>query len=257
MRKPSARGVLICGDGFIGKEFNTEITKDPERAEKAKNGKRKEVTEKSTLFVAEPAIEDWLIGVDAAVTEKRPVAASFFALGGIAFDDQDFFLVVGGFGDDLAKRIGNKRISPEFQSGVAFLRFAFVSNAIDYRGIDAVGDGVAALNGFPGVKLRGAELRFLVRMPGNAGGIENHVRAAERGEARAFRVPLVPADLDGDARVLGIEIRKAEVAGSEVKLFVIERIVGDMHFAVFAEERTVGIKDGAGIVIDAGGAALE
>jgi len=41
--------------------------------------------------------------------------------------------------------------------------------------------------------------------------------------------------LDGDARVLGIEIRKAEVAGSEV-LFVIERIVGDMHFAVFARK---------------------
>ncbi len=63
--------------------------------------------------------------------------------------------------------------------------------------------------------------------------------------------------MDTDARVPGIEIGEAEIARSEIKLFVIERIVGDMHLAVFAEERTVGIEDRAGVVIDTGSAALE
>src|SRR5258708_20156376 len=102
--------------------------------------------------------------------------------------------------------MGEERISPEFQSGVAFLRFAFVSNAIDDGGVDAVGDGVAALNGFPGVELRGAELRFFVRVPSDAGGIENHVRAPERSKSRTFRMPLVPADFPTDAPPLLLEI---------------------------------------------------
>src|SRR6266852_4076036 len=152
------------------KEFNTEITEDTENAEKTKreeitkkpeerkNAAKREITriaKKSTLLVAEPAIEDRLIGVDAAVAQKRPVAARFLTLGGIAFDDEDFFLVVRSFGDDLAKRIGDKGISPELQSRVAFFGFAFKSNAIDDAGVNSISDGVAALNRFPGVKLRG------------------------------------------------------------------------------------------------------
>src|SRR5260370_33751120 len=100
-----------------------------------------------------------------------------------------------------------------------------------------------ALDGPPRVELRGAELRFFVRMPADAGGIKNYVRAAERGDPRSLRIPLVPADLHADARVLRVEIRKAEIAGSEIKLFIVERIVGDMHLAVFPEERSVGIKN--------------
>src|SRR5260370_26115976 len=54
-----------------------------------------------------------------------------------------------------------------------------------------------------------------------------------------------------------MEIGEAEMTGSEIKCFVVERIVGNVHLAVFSEERSVGIQDGAGIVIDAGSAALE
>ena len=57
--------------------------------------------------------------------------------------------------------------------------------------------------------------------------------------------------------VLGVEIREAEIAWREIKFFVVERVVGDVHFAVFAEEAAVGIEDRAGVVIDAGGAALK
>ena len=51
--------------------------------------------------------------------------------------------------------------------------------------------------------------------------------------------------------------RKPRSPGSEVKLFVVERIVGDVHLAVEAAQRTVAVEDGGGIVIDAGGALFE
>ncbi len=57
--------------------------------------------------------------------------------------------------------------------------------------------------------------------------------------------------------VAGVETAEAEVAGGEVELFVIERIVGDVHLAIQPQERSVGVEHGGGIVIKPGGAALE
>src|SRR5204863_5027906 len=202
------------------------------RSEKRLSAENRNCTGKSTLLFAEPAVEDGLIGIDAAVAQERPVAARVFALGGVALDNENFFVVVRGFGDDLPKGVGHERIAPELQAGIAILRLAFETHAIDDGSVNAVGDGVATLDSFPRVELRGAELRFFVGMPANAGGIKNHVRAAKSGEARTFGVPLVPANLHADARVFCIEIREAEITRREIKLFVIERIVGNVHFAV-------------------------
>ncbi len=55
----------------------------------------------------------------------------------------------------------------------------------------------------------------------------------------------------------GVERAEAEVAGREVELLVVERIVGDVHLAVDALHRPVGVDDHRGVVIDAGGAPLE
>src|ERR1700676_2088675 len=209
-----------------------------------------------TLF-AEPAVGGGLVGVDAAVAEERPVAASVFAFRWVAFHDENFFFVIGGLGDDLAEGIGDEGMAPEFETRVALFGLAFEADAIDDGGGDAVSDSVRALNGFPGVELGGAELRFFARMPADAGGIEDYLSAAERGEAGAFGIPLVPADLHADARVPGVEIGKTKIAGGEIEFFVIEGIVGNVHLAIFAEEAAVGVEHGYGVVIDAGGAAFE
>src|SRR5260370_19620825 len=121
--------------------------------------------------------------------------------------------------------MGDERIAPEFKTSVAIFRLPFDSKAIDEGSDDAVGNGVAALNRFPGVELRRAESRFFIRMPADAGGIENHVCAAESREARAFGIPLIPANLHADARVPGVKIRKTEISGREIKYFVVQRIV--------------------------------
>src|SRR4029077_3265433 len=132
-----------------------------------------------------------------------------------------------------------------------------IADAIDDSDVNAVGDGVGALNGSPSIKLSHAELFFFAGMPADTRGIENHLSALESGQARTFGIPLIPTNLNADASISGIEIGEAEIAGREIKLFVVERIVGDVHLAVFAEERAVGIEDGASVVINASGPAFE
>jgi hypothetical protein len=54
---------------------------------------------------------------------------------------------------------------------------------------------------------------------------------------------------------------EAEVAGRKVKLLVVERVVGDVHLAVDAGDLAgLGgfvVQHGNGVVVEAGGAALE
>src|SRR5260370_1239216 len=67
---------------------------------------------------AEPAIQDGSIGIDAAITKEWPIATRIFAFGGVALDDEDFFFIVGRFGDDFAEKVGDGGVAPEFEAGV-------------------------------------------------------------------------------------------------------------------------------------------
>jgi len=165
------------------------------------------------------------------------------------------------FGDDNAKRIAEVRASPEFEArawgGLAADIAVFFPDAIDDGDENTVGNGVGALDGAPGIVLRFAELGFLCWVPADGGWVEQHVCALQGGEARTLGIPLIPADKRADASGLGIEGAVPKVAGSEVILFVIERVVRDVHLPIFAEECAVGVEDGGGVVVDAGGALFE
>ena len=94
-------------------------------------------------------------------------------------------------------------------------------------------------------------------MPADARGVKNHLRSAQRHRARPFRVPLIPADLYAHAAVLRVERRESEIAGREIKFLVVKRIVWNVHLAIFAEERSVGVNHRAGVVVKPRGAAFE
>src|SRR5260370_12262007 len=94
------------------------------RAQKHR-GHREE--KKCILFVTEPAVENGRVGVDAAVAEEGPVAARLFALGGGAFARENFFFVVGSFGNEFAQGVADRKISPELQSRAALLPLALLS----------------------------------------------------------------------------------------------------------------------------------
>src|SRR5438552_2970971 len=116
---------------------------------------------------------------------------------------------------------------------------------------------MSPLDGAPRIVLSDAELRFLRGMPADRSRIKQHVRALQRRQARALGIPLVPANQRAEASGAGVESAESEVAGREIELFVIERIVRDVHFAIKAAQGTVTIEDGGGIVVDPGGALFE
>src|SRR5579859_3251025 len=116
---------------------------------------------------------------------------------------------------------------------------------------------MGALNRSPGIVLGSAEFRFFIRMPTNGGGIEENVCALKGSQAGAFRVPLVPADERADAAGVSVKGLEAEIAGGEVKLFVVERVVRDVHLAIEAVDAAVGIEDDGAVVVEAAGAALK
>src|SRR6185295_15132293 len=149
----------------------------------------------------------------------------------------------------------------EFQAiasnGIATDVSGFMSHAIYDRDVHAVSDGMGALDSPPGVVLRLSELRFLRGMPSNRGGIEQDLGALQRGQAGAFGIPLVPAHQRAHAADGSIESAIAQVAGSEVILFVVQRVVGDVHLAIQAAQGAVRVKNDGRVVIEAGSSLFE
>ena len=107
-------------------------------------------------------------------------------------------------------------------------------------------------------------------MPPDRGGIEEDLRAKKRRDARRFRIPLVPADQHANGRIARLpdleSVRLAgmltvviemSIAGREVVLLVEQRVVGDVHLAVHAHQRSIRVDDRGGVAIDAGRLPLE
>ena len=53
-------------------------------------------------------------------------------------------------------------------------------------------------------------------------------------------------------RLLACRGAKSEIAGREIEFLVVKRVVGDVHLAITAQQRAVGVDNGRGVVIDAG-----
>src|SRR4051812_28740689 len=102
-----------------------------------------------------------------------------------------------------------------------------------------------------------AILLLFARMPANRGWIKKDFRTLHRSEARAFGIPLVPADQHPDLRVFGAPGFESKIARREIKFFVEERVIGNVHLAVDAQQRTVRVDDRRGVVIYTGRTFLE
>src|SRR5215213_5226965 len=119
----------------------------------------------------------------------------------------------------------------------------------------SIGNCVCPLRGSPRLELRVAELRLLIGMPADCGGIEQDLRTEEGVNARCLGIPLVPADQDADVRVPRFPDAKSmrpfmisvvldvRVARREIILLVEQGIVRDVHLPVDAEERAVSVYD--------------
>src|SRR5207244_11204257 len=116
--------------------------------------------------------------------------------------------------------------------------------------VAAVGDRLAAVGRAPGIELLGPVARLFLRVPADRRRVEQHVGALERREARAFGIPLVPAHERPDPSHARVERAKAQVAGSEIELLVVGRIVVYVHLAVGTHHATVGVYYRGAVVVD-------
>ena len=87
-------------------------------------------------------------------------------------------------------------------------------------------------------------------MPPNARGIKNHLRAKQRRNPRTFRIPLVPANLYANPRILRIEIQKSQVSRRKIKFLVVQRIIRNVHLPVFPQIRPIRVQHRARVVIN-------
>ena len=87
-----------------------------------------------------------MISVNATVAQERPVCALDIKPVEVAFGDDDLFSFDSTFGDELARWITYKTLAPEINAARSM---AFMARAVCGGYINTVGDGVAALNGFP------------------------------------------------------------------------------------------------------------
>src|SRR5262249_38813184 len=94
-------------------------------------------------------------------------------------------------------------------------------------------------------------------MPSNRRRIKKNARSLQRREPRALGMPLVPAHERTNSASRGIEGLESEIAGSEIKLFVVKRIVGNMHLPIDAALDTIGVEEDGSVVVKAGRAFLE
>src|ERR1700685_1532299 len=138
-------------------------------------------------------IGDGGVTVDAAIAQKRPVAANIFKRVNVYLAQQNLFFVVRTFCDDSSERIAQERSAPKFQA-CPRSRFAtnvssFKTYAIYHCHIHAIGYRMRALDGAPGIVLGFAELRLFRGMPANRSRIEKYVRPLQRGQTRAFGIP--------------------------------------------------------------------
>src|SRR5687768_12093032 len=166
----------------------------------------------------------------------------------IASNYQVLFLLGRHF-HNVSSRIAHETRAPEFNAPRVL---TFVSHSVYGCNKNAVGDGVTSLNCLPGRELRISVLLFLGGVPADGSGIKEYLGAGKSCQARSLRIPLIPANQNADAPVMGVPGPKSQISRREVKLLVIERIVRDVHLAVFPEISSVGVQNGSGIVIDAG-----
>ena len=116
---------------------------------------------------------------------------------------------------------------------------------------------MGALADDPGFALAVLFILCVGRIPADRGRIQEQVGSGQGHQARAFGIPLVPADQHAELADRCLDRLEAEVARGEVELLVEGRIVRDVHLAIDAGDRARAVKDDGGVVIEPRSTTLE
>src|SRR6266702_767868 len=201
-------------------------------------------------FLPQPPLSQPPKRINPPIPKKRPIPPLLLALPWINLRHQYLFLLIPSFRQKLSRRIRHKRIPPKLNPRIAFLRLPLVPHAVHHRHKTSISNRMRPLNRLPGLQLRRSHRSLLVRMPSNTRWIKNHLRSLHRRQPRTFRIPLVPADLHANPRILRIKIQKSQISGRKIKFLIIKWIIRNMHLPVFPQIRSVRIHHRATVVIN-------
>ena len=109
---------------------------------------------------------------------------------------------------------------------------------------------MAPLHRPPGVELPTLLLRPIGTFPANSRGIDKQICTTKGHQSSGLRVPLIPANQYAKTTHGGRYGPEVEVAGREVELLVVRRIVRDVHFAVPPCYRSVFFDHDGRIVVN-------
>ena len=133
--------------------------------------------------------------VDAAVAEEGPPLADGLCSLHVNIYDGCFFIRRAGLIEELSLLASYEAASPELDAARRAARVGLKADAIDCDDRYAVGYGVAALDGGPGIALPLLFLRRVRALVTDGGGVDEEVGSLQGHEPRPFGIPLVPADL--------------------------------------------------------------
>ena len=109
---------------------------------------------------------------------------------------------------------------------------------------------MATLHRPPGVELPTLFVARIGMLPTDGGGIDKQIRTTKGHQSSGLRVPLIPANQYAKTTHGGRYGPEVEVAGREVELLVVRRIVRDVHFAVPPCYRSVFFDHDGRIVVN-------
>src|SRR5262249_1819585 len=87
-----------------------------------------------------------------------------------------------------------------------------------------------------------------LREPTDRRRIKNDLGALNRVDSSGFGIPLVVADKRRNDSIDGLHLDIAKISGREIILFVVIRIVRDMHLAIFPRKPPGGVIDQSRVV---------
>src|SRR5205085_9178035 len=117
-------------------------------------------------------------------TQEVPVGPMSIDHAPIDPGHDNFFAIDRTLGDDFPIWSAKKALPPEFNSIAASRRF--MADSVGNCYITSIGDGVTALNCFPGGVLCLTKFFLLARVPPDRRRIENNFRSAQCREPRRF-----------------------------------------------------------------------
>lgn len=188
------------------------------------------------------AFRDLSVGIDSSIPQKGPMGSRDIDSRQITSGNDQFLRVMAGAMQDVATWIRYKRGTPKLQT-------ALQSNSISGSDVNAVGDRMSSHGYLPGTVLRPALFLALGRDPTDGCWVQQNLGPAKCEQSGCFGIPLIPTDADSQAPEFGLGHSESQISGRKVKLFVVQRVVGNVHLAILSDHFTVGVKSDGRIMI--------